>query len=179
MIFRHGRKHSPLLVWHSRLQRFSSAHSGVRDDPAPSSFSRSWRGEMMKHLATKELFEEFGLVNYKYVEYINNVHWLYVMESPPYVKVGISNDVERRLRDFSLNSPHHIRIIFKAKVPYPQAKWIEEKIHEDLQAFRHKGEWFTCTADEAVASFRVASKLGRARQQRFVSYANQRGWLRR
>ena len=65
------------------------------------------------------------------------------------VKIGIANDVTKRRRTLERAGGVHIRVI-KTYGPYHQASALEASIHKMLDKCRMNGEWFKCTADEAV-----------------------------
>lgn len=82
---------------------------------------------------------------------------MYVMTSdafPNLVKVGRSNEPERRRLDLSNGQPanYHLEVIFH------NAGHLEPVMHRCLKYCRHKGghsrEWFACTVDDVIDAFR-------------------------
>lgn len=61
-----------------------------------------------------------------------------------YVKVGISNDVERRLRTLQTANPHKLQLLYTFQASPGIIKSYEKKIHKELKKMdRHvHGEWF-------------------------------------
>lgn len=78
---------------------------------------------------------------------------LYVFAASHAVKVGITrSDPERRRESLEAAGGHRVSII----AVYPcgdRNPWlVEREVQESLAHARTYGEWFTCTADEAVAA---------------------------
>lgn len=78
-------------------------------------------------------------------------HFLYVIaaETTGPVKIGISNDPDKRLRQLQTGhvaslSLHHAEPIAAHKV-----KTMERLLHRDMAHRRVRGEWFGMTVDEA------------------------------
>lgn len=69
---------------------------------------------------------------------------VYVMRSLDLYKIGKSEDVEQRLREFRVGNPH---IEFVAAVADPGADVVERRLHEHFAACRKGGEWFERTDD--------------------------------
>ena len=61
-----------------------------------------------------------------------------------YVKVGITNNVERRLRTLQTANPHDLELVYFFNGPPRTIKGYERIIHKKLKAMgRHiRGEWF-------------------------------------
>lgn len=54
------------------------------------------------------------------------------------VKIGFSNDVERRLREVQCMSPVELRVLWTA----PGSRAVEAALHARFAAVRRQGEWF-------------------------------------
>lgn len=83
---------------------------------------------------------------------------LYVMTSsafPGLVKVGRSNQPERRRLDLSNGQPAN----YTLDVVFHGAGQHEQAVHKKLSALRHteghSREWFACTPDDVIEAFRV------------------------
>lgn len=68
------------------------------------------------------------------------------------VKIGIAQDVEKRLAGLQTGCPHKLRIFFTVEVEGCFARPIERECHEALRKKRMQGEWFKVTAAEAIAA---------------------------
>jgi hypothetical protein len=53
------------------------------------------------------------------------------------VKIGIADDVEKRLKELQTGCPHDLRIIGRIKGN------VESRLHEIFDQFRLRGEWFS------------------------------------
>lgn len=76
--------------------------------------------------------------------------WVYLMQCGEYVKVGIANDVNRRLLDLQVGNPYpiHVRRKFKHQSRL-HALLCERTIHAILDDARHYHEWFSCPIERA------------------------------
>jgi hypothetical protein len=66
------------------------------------------------------------------------------------LKVGVSNDPERRIRELSTANPNAIELLVDSEVD--KAGKAERELHEQLQEYRTSGEWFDVpeSVEEAV-----------------------------
>jgi len=72
-------------------------------------------------------------------KYETKTYSLYLAESksdPQLLKVGISNDVYRRMNEIDAN------LISSVACNYRRVRGIEAVLHERLNQFRHHGEWY-------------------------------------
>lgn len=65
-------------------------------------------------------------------------------------KIGISRDVEKRLKTLQTGNPDKLKIHYKIECPYEKTRKLEKKIHTELNYKKLKGEWFNMTPDEAI-----------------------------
>ncbi|MEV4442797.1 GIY-YIG nuclease family protein, partial [Streptomyces sp. NPDC049577] len=65
---------------------------------------------------------------------------VYVIGSPdsPIVKIGVSTDPERRLRQIQAMSPLRLRVLWTCAEGYP----LERRLHFHLRTYHTHGEWF-------------------------------------
>lgn len=71
--------------------------------------------------------------------------WVYViLEETPrhFVKVGFTNNVERRLRDLQTGNPDPIVLIAKIRSSSEAYRALERDLHTRLKNHRVRGEWF-------------------------------------
>lgn len=85
---------------------------------------------------------------------------LYVISSPAFpglVKVGRSNEPDRRILDLSGGQPvcYTLNVVFHGMGRY------EQDVHRQLRDVRYEGgysrEWFECSASDVIEAFRVVA----------------------
>jgi hypothetical protein len=76
-------------------------------------------------------------------------------------KVGRSNDPELRLKTLQTGSPHHLHIAHTLAVPSGTADQIEHEAHAILEQHRYNLEWFSVSANVAIAAvYGAVERLG-------------------
>lgn len=66
-------------------------------------------------------------------------------------KIGISKDVDKRLKNLQTGNPDKLTIHYKIECPtIKHTLKLEKKIHSELSYKRLSGEWFNMTVEEAV-----------------------------
>lgn len=111
-----------------------------------------------------------------------SISFLYVASAFDMIKIGVTKNLDLRMR--ALN---HARLHHSAEVPDEQAAAIEAYTHGLLQKSLRGGEWFSCSADDAIRAVDEAverhvaglpmpepSGWRRARQNRGILLASQR-----
>jgi len=76
-------------------------------------------------------------------------HWIYVFAAKDMVKVGITCNVDMRLKSINHASPFDVSYYGSKQLPKYLALWTEGKIMAALSDYHIKGEWFSCTPDMA------------------------------
>ena len=87
--------------------------------------------------------------------------YIYVLggEEGPY-KIGISSRPNHRLAELQTCHHQELRLHFVAQVvDRIVAKKIEVKAHSRLHSLHLKGEWFSCSLDDAVASIKASGRV--------------------
>jgi hypothetical protein len=77
--------------------------------------------------------------------------YLLNLEGTNHFKVGVAIDIQRRLYQLSGASPHPIVVIASYKHSKPYV--VEKRIHQALQSFNVRREWFQCERHEIDAIF--------------------------
>jgi hypothetical protein len=79
-------------------------------------------------------------------------HYIYVIaaDSAGPVKLGISFDPDRRLRELQTASPVTLNIHHREPVNASLVKTLEKILHRDLAHHRRRGEWFGLSVEEAI-----------------------------
>lgn len=65
------------------------------------------------------------------------------------LKIGISDDPDRRCRDLRLSNPYDIKVLWERSTEH--ARRIERNVHLALVDVRIRGEWFRISLAEAIA----------------------------
>lgn len=68
------------------------------------------------------------------------------------VKIGISNNTIKRLRQISEGQPYVLTLVHEERVDPEAAPVLEEIVHIELSHFRRRGEWFNVAPATAVAA---------------------------
>jgi len=77
----------------------------------------------------------------KYVRYAKpHRGFVYVVKCHEFVKIGIAADVTARVINLQTGNPYDVELIAKASSENPELA--EESLHEQLDRFRIRGEWF-------------------------------------
>lgn len=65
-------------------------------------------------------------------------HLTYVIRSGPFVKIGTSSDIEKRVRELRISNPHEV----EAVAVLAGGRAVEGSLHRRFKAYRHRHEWF-------------------------------------
>lgn len=82
---------------------------------------------------------------------------LYVLEGAGIFKIGITRDLEQRLKGLRAQCPVPISLITWFAVRVDVASWAEYVAHVALSPFHHHDEWFRCPRRTAREVCRIAS----------------------
>lgn len=72
-----------------------------------------------------------------------NKTYVYIIKADTFVKIGFSENPEKRLSEMQTGSPHELELL--AKFPYgtrPEAAAKEKEMHLLFSTWHHRGEWF-------------------------------------
>ena len=83
--------------------------------------------------------------------------FVYVIEGPSHVKIGVTRDPIGRLAALQTGSSGLLRLAYVAAVKSDNALAIEAEAHRMLDRWRQVGEWFAVPASAAVATINAAS----------------------
>lgn len=87
-------------------------------------------------------------------------HYLYAISNGQEIKLGMSSDVNKRLKSMQTASPSELVVLWKyyiANTPADAIK-IENKLHRACKAYHIRGEWFTMDCIDTVNSFNPNQK---------------------
>lgn len=71
---------------------------------------------------------------------------VYLMRCGARYKIGITNDLDRRLAQLGKQSPYPIEVVHSIRAPYPKS--IETRLHAMFDRVRVHGEWFEFNDDD-------------------------------
>jgi hypothetical protein len=80
--------------------------------------------------------------------------YVYGIQSGQFIKIGVANDIERRLAQMKLLNPHPCSVVFRRKIPC--ALYCERQMHDLLKAKSIGREWFEVTLQEVRAASLIA-----------------------
>lgn len=95
--------------------------------------------------------------------------YVYFCEFNGKTKVGIAEDVDRRLKQLSAGNPDGLQMRYARKVPKGIAYQVERKIHERLRDYTVGREWFCLTASEAIDLALPIIQSGYRAHRRYVA----------
>ena len=74
-----------------------------------------------------------------------------------YYKIGISEDVKRRLKQFS-KLPFNVEYVYHKEVKY--AKMLERSLHKMYNGYRidNGGEWFSLSLEQVIEVMEILEK---------------------
>jgi len=75
--------------------------------------------------------------------------WVYAIQCHEFVKIGVANDVRKRLASLQTGCPYDLTLI--AEWHSSDAGRVEDELHEILDKWRVRGEWFKLP-DDVIAS---------------------------
>lgn len=93
-------------------------------------------------------------------------YFIYVIQmgDKQYFKIGVTNDLERRVKDLQTGNPLPLHIIdsfnFVNRENKHWANQIEKVLHRRFDYCRQMGEWFEFTEKELVIIKEMSSKFG-------------------
>jgi len=95
---------------------------------------------------------------------------IYILESDGFYKIGVSTDVDKRVKELQVGNPHKIECIFARWVP--EAYDVEKELHSMFKEHVVSGEWFKLSADELdllkdiIVSFMRLCNIGKEDKER-------------
>lgn len=82
------------------------------------------------------------------------IGWIYVVETIDAVKVGITRQIDERIRSLNNTTPNGVALRFSHELEMREARAVERRIIEAFADHALRGEWFSCTASEIVDAVR-------------------------
>jgi hypothetical protein len=72
-------------------------------------------------------------------------------------KIGVANDVDKRLAQIQVDRPDRLAVLHRQKVPSSRRYDVEKHAHAALNAVRVRGEWFATDRASAIAAVQSAA----------------------
>lgn len=90
----------------------------------------------------------------------NKKHYIYAISNGDQIKLGMSNDVSKRLKGLQTSSPRDLLVLWKYYVSDTSKGAIaaEKKLHKACKEYRIRGEWFESGCMSIVKSFSIKKK---------------------
>ena len=85
-------------------------------------------------------------------------YFLYVFQCGPYMKVGITIDLDKRKAGIETHNPFKIRRRLWRRFPRKHVRFVEGFVHKELRERHHRGEWFTASIEEIRKAIYKATK---------------------
>lgn len=101
--------------------------------------------------------------------------YVYGIQSGQFIKVGATNDIQRRLHAFRLYNPLPLKVVLRRIVK--ENYWVENQMHRSLAKYAVGREWFDCSAEQVRGAFDAALKELIANRHAIVG--TRQGWTDR
>lgn len=87
---------------------------------------------------------------------IDKKQYLYGISDGKMIKLGMSYDVKKRLKQLQTSNPKSLRIVWQYYTGkcVKAAAALEKKLHRRCKKFRYRGEWFSIECFDLVKVFR-------------------------
>ncbi len=107
-------------------------------------------------MTRKELYRR---VPYRYLESPGAKISIYAIKCGEFVKIGIANNVRRRLKEIDLCNPYRATVALQAEVAACLALKVERTLHKAFNECRHRREWFRIAPKDVRLEFWHAVNL--------------------
>ena len=94
--------------------------------------------------------------NVKNSKQLDKKQYLYGISDGKMIKLGMSYDIKKRLKQLQTSNPKSLRIVWKYYTGkcVKTAAALEKKLHRRCKKFRGRGEWFSIECFDLVKVFR-------------------------
>ena len=96
--------------------------------------------------------------------------FLYFVKCNKYVKIGITNDVEKRIKTLQTGNAENLELIRLIEIPDEDAYKIENAIHNRLKEYRVKNEWFELKSIGDILKMSDNEIIGCSKNEKEVYY---------
>ena len=79
---------------------------------------------------------------------MKGVYFITFKSECDYVKIGVTKDLNQRLKQMSVHTPYHIDVLAFSEVLHDGIEGLDLRValesnyHRDLEEYHHQGEWF-------------------------------------
>jgi hypothetical protein len=87
---------------------------------------------------------------------------IYVLGCGEHVKIGVTRDIAKRIRQLEAANPLPIVLLGKRTVPLASMLITEAWLHQRFATYRVRGEWFLVSADDVLAALTDAGRFANA-----------------
>lgn len=105
---------------------------------------------------------EPGQAAFKWSDYQRKSATLYILKCGEYLKIGITRDMDKRLKQIDAANPMPVVKIATKTVPLAGVAFAEAWLHRELQESRVKGEWFAIDEKTALSLLPEAARRAAA-----------------
>jgi predicted GIY-YIG superfamily endonuclease len=101
----------------------------------------------------KLFYQKNNTENYQSINSYVEKHFIYVIAANPSgpVKLGISNNPEKRVRQLQTGHADTLYVFHKEPVEQERVKIFERLLHRDNRHMRLRGEWFNMSVEHAIS----------------------------
>lgn len=99
----------------------------------------------------------------------NDYDRLYVIRCGDFYKVGVSYNIEQRIREMQLCNPYPLELALYRTVRTTQVRLVERRVHELLAEWEHGREWFTAPLAQIRAAVKIAMLEAEKRHRAFIA----------
>lgn len=141
------------------LKKFSLAKSTSEEDKQKAKSLLKWFYANGFFTAAQQSLAK-SLTYVKKKPAVAKKHYLYAISNGEQVKLGMSGDVNKRLKALQTSSPSDLVVLWKyyiANTPADAIK-IEKRLHRACKEFHVRGEWFSMGCIDIVNTFNPNKK---------------------
>lgn len=91
---------------------------------------------------------------------------LYLITDGEFMKIGVSTNIETRLRELQGGNARKLRVLHVMELPRSRIWKVERKAHKNLHHRHVRLEWFSCSEEEAVSAMNCALACPRSTHNR-------------
>lgn len=142
-----------------KLKAFSLAKTTSSDDKLRANSLVKWF-QVNNFFTAAQLSLAKSLTYVKKKPAVVKKHYLYAISNGQEIKLGMSSDVNKRLKALQTSSPSELVVLWKyyiANTPSDAIK-IEKRLHRACKAYHIRGEWFTMKCIDTVNLFNPNKK---------------------
>lgn len=107
----------------------------------------------------------FFIENIVDIEWDDPKYYVYLISDGKYIKIGITKDLQTRLRELQVANPNQLELICAIPLKSEKdARDLEERLHHEYDEFYIRGEWFDILKHIDIQEFSCYFGKERSRQ---------------